>query len=349
MGPGLPGACLVLILALLQAGCVNREERGPGGIHFTDGKFGFLAIDESPVGANKVRLSLVGEGDGKAIKAELSGSGVPYIVIDAGSVLGKRVGELREMLVTVGVERPDGEFYAVSGEIRAYSGTDRRESADPWSVYLPNKNPNIARAVLEGEAEYFVPDAYNFFILTRKVDNALGEGKPPSNLIIQSIRFLDAQGRDLPVNAGAAFNAPPGFGVPDRSNLFALDDETNLDGAEGSSKNWGQAVSVTALKNGGGFDPARLSPDTVITVYYSSEAAPELILQSWTDGAPGSAGWAKAAPAAVNDSGSAAQFLYGDMVSVFGTEDFAAYLDQFYVGDTGKELKVYGVSLGTLR
>jgi hypothetical protein len=318
-----------------------------GGIRFTNGKFGFLSVDESPPGADRTKLSLVDYNGGKAVKAELNGSGVPYIVIDASSILGKAVKDLREMQVTIAVEHPSGEFYAVSGDIFAYSGQDRTESRDPWSVYLPNKNPNIARAVLE-DGEFFTPGAFNFFILTRKVDNALAEGKPPSNLVISHIRFLDAKGRDIRVNPDAGFAAPEGFGVPDRSNLREAE-ETAIAGAEGTSKGWGQAVALDAAKNGGPVDGALLTPRSLITVYYSSAAPPELILQSWTAGAPGSADWAKAAPSAVNDTGSAAQYFFADMAAAFGTEDFPAFLDKLYVGDTGHDLTVYAVTIGRLK
>jgi hypothetical protein len=320
-----------------------------GGIRFSNGKFGFLCVDESSPGANKARLSLADYQGAKAVRVKLSGSGVPYIAIDASGILAERVRDLREMLITIAVEHPDGEFYAVSGDIYAYSGTDRLESADPWSVYLPNKNPNIARAVLDGETEYFVPGAYNFFVLTRKVDNALGEGKEPCDLLITEIRFLDANGRDLPVNPDAGFNAPEGFGLPDRSNLLAAAAETIIPGAEGISKNWGQAVNIFTVKNGGPLNPGLLIPGLIITVYYSSITAPELILQSWTEGAPESAGWAKIAPGAVNDSGTTAQFLYGDLVTAFGTENFSQYLDRIYAGDTGRELTVYAVTLSVSR
>jgi hypothetical protein len=338
----------VIIFFLFVLGALAACKSGsPGGIRFTGGQYDFLFVDESPPGANKARLSLVDYNQGKAVKAELFGSGVPYIAIDASSILGKAVGDLREMQITVGVENPGGEFYAVSGEIRAYSGPDRAESVDSWSVYLPNKNPNIARAVLEGEGEQFVPGAYNFFVFTRKVDNALGDGQPPSNLIISEIHFFDTKGREMRVNPRAGFAAPEGFGVPDRSNLISLEGEINIDDTGGGSKNWGQAVSLSAVKSGGVLDSLLFGPGTVITVYYGSANPPELILQSWTPGAPGSAGWAKVAPAAVNNSGSAAQYLYEDMAASFGTGDFAAYLDRLYVGDTGRDLTVYAVSLGT--
>jgi hypothetical protein len=125
-----------------------------------------------------------------------------------------------------------------------------------------------------------------------------------------------------------------------------LRDEKNIENSEGSSKNWGQAVALDTAKNSGPLNGELLKEDSVVTVYYVSASPPELILQSWTAGAPGSAGWAKVAPQAVNNSNSAAQYVFADMASAFGTEDFSAWLDKLYVGDTGQELTVYAVTIG---
>ncbi|MDR2142754.1 MAG: hypothetical protein LBP29_00095 [Treponema sp.] len=328
----------LLVLSFLLGGC------GPSGIDFSDSRFGFLAVDESPPGAAKTYFSLVDYGDGKAVRADMAGAGTPYIVIDASGLLGKNVAKLRVMEITLALERNDGEFYAASGEIRAYSGKDRSESADSWSVYLPEKNPNTVRAVLE-EGEYFIPGADNFFILTRKVDNALEAGKDPSSFIIAAIRFFDAAGNEMGANSRAVFRAPEGFGQRDISNLAAVGEEYVLEKSNGSSKGWGQAVVLDTLKNGGSLDPSLFAENAVVMVYYSSANPPELILQSWSGGA----GWAKVAPAAVNDSASCAQYTLGDMAEAFGTPDFAAYLDKFYVGDTGADLKVYAVSVAPLQ
>jgi hypothetical protein len=336
----IPFAGLLVLLFLLD-GC------GPSGVNFSDGRFGFLAVDESPPGAAKIRLRLVDYGNGKAVRADMAGAGAPYIVIDPSSLLGKKVAGLRVMEMILALEREDGEFYAASGEIRAYSGKDRSESSDSWSVYLPEKNPNTVRAVLE-DGEYFIPGADNFFILTRKVDNALEAGKDPSSFIIAAIRFFDAAGNEIGANSRAVFRAPEGFGRRDLSNLAALADageEYVLEKSNGSSKGWGQAVALDTLKNGGSLDPSLFAGNAVVMVYYSSANPPELILQSWTGGA----GWAKVAPLAVNDSASCAQYAVSDMAEAFGTPDFAAYLDKFYVGDTGADLKVYAVSIAPLQ
>lgn len=327
----------------LLAGCRQTT------VDFSGGTYAFLSVDESPPGAAGVQLALIPNGGAQAVRAELHGAGTPYIVIDASSLLGKDVSRLRIMELTLGLEREDGEFYAVSGEIRAYSGTERRESADPWSVYLAERNPNIARAVLD-KGEYFVPAADNFFILSRKLDNAIEAGKAPSALILSRIRFLDDQGKELKVNPNAVFRPPLGFGQRDISNLLVFENEYNLERSNGISKGgWGQAAALDTVKNGGQTDPALFTDNAAVMVYYSGETPPELILQSWTEGAPPSAGWAKVAPAAVNDSASCAQYLVADMIKAFGTADFSAYLDKLYVGDTGTALEVFTVSVVSIK
>jgi hypothetical protein len=292
-----------------------------------------------------VKLSLITADGVTAVRAEVIGGGAPSIAVDATSLLGERVSELHEMLVVVGVERADGEFHAVSGTVTALSGESRAESSDPWSVYLPTKNPNTLHAVLDN-GEEFVPDAYNMFIIKKTVDNAVDRGDPQSNLVIYSVSFLDVNGNPITVNADATFNAPDGFGELDMSNLEPVDNERLLPGGEGTSAGWGQAVALLTAKNGGALDATELTPKSVITVYYSSQTPPELILQSWTDGAPGESGWAKVPPTAVNGSNSIAQYAYRDLISSFGTDDLAAYLDQLYVGDTGNDLTVVAVTIG---
>lgn len=350
--------CLAFTAGILLAACgaetapdtstaPQPAEAAAAGVNFGGGNYAFLAADEMPPDAAEVTLTLVEGVDGNAVRIEPEGDGVPYIVIDAGSLLGDAVSRLYEMQVTVEVENPCGEFHAVSGELLAYSGAERAESADSWSVYLSDKNPNIARALLDSEAQRFVPGAHNFFVLTRKVDNAVAEGHPPANLILRGIRFLAEDGSELPVNPDAVFDAPAGFGEPDRTNLLAVSGEVALEDAAGSSSDWGQAIALPTIKNDGGvLDPALLTPGCVITVHYTAATPPELILQSWTDGAPDTAGWAKVAPAAVNNTGTTAQFVYADLVAAFGGEDFAAYLDQLYVGDTGSALRLHAVTVG---
>lgn len=119
--------------------------------------------------------------------------------------------------------------------------------------------------------------------------------------------------------------------------------ETTIVGAKGnSSGEWGQAVTLAALKNeGGSFDPSWLKADCVVRVYYESNSVPELVLQSWSGGAE----WAKVGATKVADG--VAEYTYSSMVKAFGTDDFSSYLDNFIVGDTGAALTVKSVSVVT--
>lgn len=117
--------------------------------------------------------------------------------------------------------------------------------------------------------------------------------------------------------------------------------ETTIEGAKGSSSGeWGQAVTLGTLKNdGGSFDPSWLEKDCVVRVYYESNSVPELVLQSWSGGAE----WAKVG--AAKAANGVAEYTYSSMVTAFGTDDFASYLDNFIVGDTGAALTVKSVSI----
>lgn len=329
---------LILLFAMIMMAGVACGE-GVTGVDFSNGNFDFLAAYPTPPDADPVELSLVEVDGANAVRVALTQGGTPYVLIDAGSLLGDALGDLREMRVTVGVENPDGVFHAVSGEIVAYDGLTEAGLSGAWSVYLETKNPNVARIAVDGRPA-------DLFVLSKKVDNAFEEGHAPSNLIIHGIAFLGADGEALPVNPDAVFVPPDGFGQADRAGLLPVSGEVTLDGAQGSSSGWGQAVALTTLKNDGPLDPALLAPGCVVSVYYASATPPELILQSWTEGAPAEAGWAKVAPSAVNDSATIAQFRYDDLTAAFGGDSLAEHLDQLYVGDTGESLSVSAVTIG---
>lgn len=320
-----------------------------GAITFEDEKFGFIKLDSSPGNADLSELSIVDSLGSKALKVTIKDGKVPYIAIDASSLLKDKVTELRKMELSVLLEYPSGEFYACSGNIVAYSGADRIKSEDKWSVYLAHKNPNKAVAELDlKKSEQFVVGAQNFFVLTKETDNGITAGVEPSNLIIDNIVFYDENGNVLAADSSAGFDAPAGFGAADVTNLTPVGNEHVMEGVIGStSGGWGQAVSIETIKNDGGtIDPALFVPGSIVTVYYQSASAPELIFQSWTEGAPETAGWAKVAPTSTNDSITTSQFSYADIVAAFGTDDLATYLDKFNVGDTGEALSVTKVTVG---
>lgn len=114
------------------------------------------------------------------------------------------------------------------------------------------------------------------------------------------------------------------------------DTEATSDGA------WGQAITLTTLKNEGGvFDPACLTPDKAVVVYYEADTAPEVVLQSWSGGE----GWAKVPADETLSSDGVAVFTYEYMTAMYQSEDFVTTLDAFIVGDTGSALKVSKVEL----
>ena len=340
--------CLVLSMNFSTA----VGELLPGGdtqayVNFGNANISFLAVDQSQPDAGQTQLSVVDQGGIPRAKVEVIGEGTPYLIVDVASLLGEAAARLHRIELAVEVENPGGSFYAVSGEISAYRGAEKIGKACSWSVYLGSKNPNTAKFTL-GDAGIPLGELVDVIVVSKKVDNAIEAGEAPSHLLLHEIRFFDQQENLLPVNENATLHLPEGFGGVDRTNLLATVSETPLGGAAGASSGWGQAVALAAVKNGGDFDPGYIVPGSIITAYYTSATPPELILQSWTEGAPEQAGWAKVAAAVVNDSGTLCQFLYDDMVTAFGCDDFAGFLDQLYIGDTGEALTITAATIGLM-
>lgn len=109
-----------------------------------------------------------------------------------------------------------------------------------------------------------------------------------------------------------------------------------------SAGSWGQAITLTTVKNENGvFDPAVLTPDKAVVVYYTAETAPEVVLQSWSGGE----GWAKVPADETLSTNGVAVFTYDYMTAMYQSDDFVDTLDAFIVGDTGSELTVSKVLL----
>lgn len=124
------------------------------------------------------------------------------------------------------------------------------------------------------------------------------------------------------------------------------DDNSIQVGGEGTSNNWGQAVVMYTYNNlaedeepgDNEFDESLINPDNYIVVYYESDTAPELILQSWSGGE----GWAKVPCDEDLSQPGKAVFTYEYMTAMYQSEDLST-LDAVNVGDQGVELKVTGV------
>ena len=109
-----------------------------------------------------------------------------------------------------------------------------------------------------------------------------------------------------------------------------------------SDGSWGQAITLTTVKNENGvFDPAVLTPDKAVVVYYEADTAPEVVLQSWSGGE----GWAKVPADETLSTDGVAVFTYEYMTAMYQSEDFSSTLDAFIVGDTGSALTVSKVVL----
>lgn len=324
------------------------------GIDFEDSKYEFIMMNTAPGDADGSELSIVDFNGSKALKVDVVEGGVPYVGIDVASLVGDRITDVRTIKLEAGIEYSDGTFGAVSGIIYAYSGEGRTETEKPWSIYLEESNPTILSRTLEGDGEYFVKGAKNFFVFAMKTDTrketAKAKGsdgvKEAADLYIDNIVFLDGDGKEIPIDSSAKFDKPEGFGEADFSNLTKVSSEQEIPGAIGeTSGGWGQAVTIQTLKNDGGtFDPAWIKPGCIVTVYYSSEVEPELIFQSWTEGNK----WAQVQPFTINNSKTVCQYKYEDILAAFGTEDFATYLDAFNVGDRDAALKVSKVTIGVV-
>lgn len=310
-------------------------------IGFEDGVYGFIMLDTAPVDSDPATLEIADMNGSKALKVTTTEGKIPYVGIDASSLLGSNITKLKTMRMTVTAEYPDGTFYSVSGHTYAYSGVDRVKSNDNWAVYLDTATTKTVEATLD-EGEEFVEGAKNLFIFAKETDNAALAGQTPVVLYFDNIEFLDADGNALPVDTSVSFDKPSGFGEDDRSNLVNVAGEVILEGTPGECNAWGQAVVLKTIKNDGGtFDPSILAPGCVLTVWYTSTTVPEVVLQSWSGGE----GWAKVAPAYVNDSGCIAQFTYDDMVAAYKSEDFST-LDALNLGATEDAITVVAATVG---
>lgn len=294
------------------------------GIDFEDGNYGFIELNTAPGNADKSILSVVDFNGSKQLKVEIQEDKVPYIAIDTSSLLGSKIADVRSIEMDVTVAYKDGKFRAVSGFIYAYSGTDRKESKDPWSVYLETKNPNKVVGTLDKEAQYFVAGAKNLFILTKETDNGKDQGFGSADLYIDNIVIRDANGNAMTVDTTVSFDKPDGFGESDWSNLTKVKDVVEIEGFNVSSDAWSQA-GVNTTTNLGTFDASLIKPGCILTINYTSEGSVWLVAVPG-EGAP--YGWTRIQQqtAVKNDSNSICQITYDQIVEALGTEDFASSL-----------------------
>lgn len=313
-------------------------------VDFEDGLYGFVAIYTTPANADASELSIADYNGSKALKVTNMNGKVPYLAIDISSLVGDKITEVKTITMDIGIEHPDGNFYACSGKITAFSGEKRTESNDPWAVYLEDKNPNTAKAVLD-EGEEFVAGYHNMIIVSLETDNGLGKGVGNANFYVDNIRIMDKDGNVIKADSTVAFAEPPGFSEIDRANLISVKNEVEIWSNDGDGA-WAQGAGMTTLAQGGTFDPALITENSVITIYYQSEGDMWLVAQSWEDGAP--FGWQRVADQGAsikNPSGTIAQITYDQLVEYCGTDDFVTYLSMLQC-ESDMDWTVSSVTIG---
>jgi len=122
------------------------------------------------------------------------------------------------------------------------------------------------------------------------------------------------------------------------------DVELSVDRAVPTSGAWGQSVYYDKSQ----FDCARITPDTIIYIEYTTEGelvntagyAAEMIFQNYTTADPQI--WAKVAPFEFTET--SASYKYDDIVKAYGSEDLST-VDNMCIGDCGVILTATKITL----
>ena len=308
----------------------------PKSVDFEDGNYGFVALYEGMANADASTIEVVDYNGGKALKVTNGSGKVPYVAIDVWSLLGEAAANVATINMTMGIENPDGEFYACSGQVMLWNTKELSKSTYDWSVYLENKNPKLASIVLKDQA--FSADVAPIMVVSLNTDNGATAGAANANLYIDDITFLDASGNVVEADSSAAFAAPDGFsGDKDMSNLQYLKaTSVSLDGMSGiSGTGWGQnGVDMTEEFL------AALVPGAVIEIEYSSTSG-----DMWIVLPDAAAGWSRVQQqtAATNNSQNIAQITYEQIVEVCG-EDVSTWGARLQCESSG-DWNVYSVKV----
>ena len=309
----------------------------PKSVDFEDGNYGFVALYEGMANADASTIEVVDYNGGKALKVTNGSGKVPYVAIDVWSLLGEAAANVATINMTMGIENPDGEFYACSGQVMLWNTKELSKSTYDWSVYLENKNPKLASIVLKDQA--FSADVAPIMVVSLNTDNGATAGAANANLYIDDITFLDASGNVVEADSSAAFAAPDGFsGDKDMSNLQYLKaTSVALEGMSGiSGTGWGQnGVDMTEEFL------AALVPGAVIEIEYSSTSG-----DMWIVMPDAAAGWSRVQQqtAATNNSHNIAQITYEQIVEVCG-EDITTWGARLQCESSG-DWNVYSVKVG---
>ena len=307
-------------------------------IDFEDGNMGFVSVYSQPADAAAVEMSVVDFGGSKALQVKNLTGKVPYVAIDATSLLGADVAKVASVELSIGVSYEDGSFNACSGKLIAWSGQDLVESSDEWSVYLERVNPKKQVATLSA-GEEFVADAGNMLVVQLKTDNGVDAGAGNATMYIDNIRFLDASGNLLTADSSATFVANAMFesSGSDYANLAYLKSAVNFEGFACSGGAWGQE----------GFEMPQeildaLVPGSVVEISFSSDSGDMWIVMPDSE-----AGWIRVGDggqAGINTSKTVAQITYEQIAALCG-EDTSTWGARMQCEASG-DWEVFSVRVG---
>lgn len=306
-------------------------------VNFEDGNMGFISLYDGRANADASTIELVDWNGSKALKITNGSGKVPYVAFDIWSLLGENAAKVRTIEMTMGIENPDGKFYACSGEVLLWSTDKLSSTAYGWSVYLATKNPKTAVVNLK-DYEAFSADVAPIYVVTLNTDNGATAGAANAILYIDDIRFLDAEGNLIAADTSAVFTAPNGFGgAKDMSNLMYLKNTVSLDAMSGIAGGaWGQnGVEMTEE-----FLTA-LVPGSVIEIEFNSTSG-----DMWIVLPDATVGWSRVQmmSATTNNSKTTCQITYEQIVAVVG-EDQSQWGARLQCESSG-DWTVYSVKVG---
>ncbi|MDO4302946.1 MAG: hypothetical protein Q4D94_03435 [Bacillota bacterium] len=295
----------------------EAQEAGTGeaSLDFEDGLFGFVGNDKTVNSAADNSLLSVEDYNGsKALKVTPQGK-MPYVGIQVDALLGDNASSLKTVEMTVGIENPDGDFYAASGNIYAFLGEDNVKNNTGWSVYLEDANPKTISYTIPDDQSFV---AGNYFVISLETDTGKDKGATQANLYIDNIVFKDASGNVLAADSSAEYvSASTGA---DRSNLCAVTGAVEFTDFACTGDAWGQ----------NGFDMPQeiidaLVPGSVVEITFSSESGDMWIVMpdaaaGWMRVGQGNADGSGSDDAYINNSGNICQITYEQIAAVCGDD-----------------------------
>lgn len=354
---------------------------------FEDGNMSFVAVKESLVTSAETEISVVDFAGSKALQIVAPDTKkFPYVAIDISSLAGDAIESVRTIEMDMGLASPTDTFYAASGNVYYYVGTDNAEKTTPWSVYMAVKNPKRTTVTLADD-ESFVAGAKNIIIVTKETDNAIDPTEMTNTVYIDNIVLKDADGNAIALNTSAAFDAPDGFGDEDWSNLVPVKNEVELVGMAGTNGgSWwpGQGITVDPTQDLEGsttslVDASAFGPGQIMTIYMNYDFASldewqrniklvgqyfggegsEIAVPEWEDFnikdvADMTTGTDEFGPTKMfniyalpmNDSYTTAQISYDTVASYLGDDEWFKHIKFLGIADYGYALEITKVTVG---